>query len=98
MVCAGESMSPGQGRNNNGLEIGCVVDAASGLLTFIANGKELSTYYQVWIWVPMALCFHGAKPFFIFPIRGNTCFKIKSNLQMNMKGNKKELIMDAYFC
>uniref|UniRef100_A0A8C4LDX0 Ryanodine receptor 2 n=1 Tax=Equus asinus asinus TaxID=83772 RepID=A0A8C4LDX0_EQUAS len=47
MVCAGESMSPGQGRNNNGLEIGCVVDAASGLLTFTANGKELSTYYQV---------------------------------------------------
>ncbi|XP_053461568.1 ryanodine receptor 2 isoform X3 [Nycticebus coucang] len=47
MVCAGENMSPGQGRNNNGLEIGCVVDAASGLLTFIANGKELSTYYQV---------------------------------------------------
>ncbi|XP_074846207.1 ryanodine receptor 2 isoform X10 [Carettochelys insculpta] len=47
MVCAGESMSPGQGRNNNGLEIGCVVDAASGLLTFMANGKELSTYYQV---------------------------------------------------
>ncbi|KAL1784292.1 ryanodine receptor 2 [Sigmodon hispidus] len=48
MVCAGESMSPGQGRNNsNGLEIGCVVDAASGLLTFIANGKELSTYYQL---------------------------------------------------
>lgn len=47
MVCAGESLSPGQGRNNNGLEIGCVVDAASGLLTFTANGKELSTYYQV---------------------------------------------------
>lgn len=47
MVCAGESMSPGQGRGNNGLEIGCVVDAASGLLTFTANGKELSTYYQV---------------------------------------------------
>ncbi|EPY74323.1 hypothetical protein CB1_002126001 [Camelus ferus] len=46
MVCAGESMSPGQGRNSNGLEIGCVVDAASGLLTFTANGKELSTYYQ----------------------------------------------------
>ncbi|KAJ7407276.1 Ryanodine receptor 2 [Willisornis vidua] len=46
MVCAGESMSPGQGRNNNGLEIGCLVDAASGLLTFTANGKELGTYYQ----------------------------------------------------
>uniref|UniRef100_A0A8C3VFC8 Ryanodine receptor 2 n=1 Tax=Catharus ustulatus TaxID=91951 RepID=A0A8C3VFC8_CATUS len=47
MVCAGESLSPGQGRNNNGLEIGCLVDAASGLLTFTANGKELGTYYQV---------------------------------------------------
>lgn len=44
-------MSPGQGRNNNGLEIGCVVDAASGLLTFTANGKELSTYYQVYIYL-----------------------------------------------
>nr|XP_014340342.1 PREDICTED: ryanodine receptor 2 [Latimeria chalumnae] len=47
MVWAGESMSPGQGRNNNGLEIGCLVDTATGLLTFTANGKELSTYYQV---------------------------------------------------
>ncbi|XP_067101321.1 LOW QUALITY PROTEIN: ryanodine receptor 2 [Osmerus mordax] len=47
MVWAGESTSPGQGRNNNGLEIGCVVDSANGLLSFTANGKELSTYYQV---------------------------------------------------
>ncbi|KAG8123547.1 hypothetical protein E2320_018933 [Naja naja] len=47
MVCAGESMSPGQGRNNNGLEIGCLVDAATGILSFTTNGKELSTYYQV---------------------------------------------------
>ncbi|KAF7254755.1 Ryanodine receptor 2, partial [Varanus komodoensis] len=47
MVCAGESMSPGQGRNNNGLEIGCSVDAGTGILSFTANGKELSTYYQV---------------------------------------------------
>ncbi|XP_030196348.1 ryanodine receptor 2 isoform X3 [Gadus morhua] len=48
MVWAGECTSPGQGRsNNNGLEIGCLVDTASGLLTFTANGKELSTYYQV---------------------------------------------------
>lgn len=56
MVCAGESMSPGQGRNNNGLEIGCLVDAASGLLTFTANGKELGTYYQVrsfWWYLPV---------------------------------------------
>ncbi|XP_028331499.1 ryanodine receptor 2 isoform X4 [Gouania willdenowi] len=47
MVWAGESSSPGQGRNNNGLEIGCMVDITNGLLTFTANGKELSTYYQV---------------------------------------------------
>ncbi|KAG2467378.1 RYR2 protein, partial [Polypterus senegalus] len=47
MVWAGESTSPGQGRNNNGLEIGCLVDTASGLLTFTTNGKEISTYYQV---------------------------------------------------
>lgn len=60
MVCAGESMSPGQGRNNNGLEIGCVVDAASGLLTFTANGKELSTYYQVCGSDGTSFC--GAKP------------------------------------
>ncbi|CAG5911922.1 unnamed protein product [Menidia menidia] len=47
MVWAGESSSPGQRRNNNGLEIGCLFDTANGLLTFTANGKELSTYYQV---------------------------------------------------
>ncbi|XP_015234788.1 PREDICTED: ryanodine receptor 2 [Cyprinodon variegatus] len=47
MVWAGESSSPGQGRNNNGLEIGCLVDTTNGLLTFTANGKELSIYYQV---------------------------------------------------
>lgn len=47
MVWAGESTSPGQGRNNNGLEIGCQVDCVSGVLTFTSNGKELSTFYQV---------------------------------------------------
>ncbi|MGH0130667.1 UNVERIFIED_CONTAM: hypothetical protein FKN15_003166 [Acipenser sinensis] len=47
MVWAGESTSPGQGRSNNGLEVGCLVDTSSGLLTFTANGKEMSPYYQV---------------------------------------------------
>ncbi|KAM8837244.1 ryanodine receptor 2 isoform 8-T9 [Spinachia spinachia] len=46
MVWAGESSSPGQGRSS-GLEIGCLLDTTNGLLTFTANGKELSTYYQV---------------------------------------------------
>ncbi|MGH0129295.1 UNVERIFIED_CONTAM: hypothetical protein FKN15_004774 [Acipenser sinensis] len=47
MVWAGESTSPGQGRSNNGLEVGCLVDTSAGLLTFTANGKEMSPYYQV---------------------------------------------------
>ncbi|XP_023805329.1 ryanodine receptor 2 isoform X2 [Oryzias latipes] len=48
MVWAGESSSTGgQGRNNTGLEIGCLVDTTTGLLSFTANGKELSTYFQV---------------------------------------------------
>ncbi|KAM8876872.1 ryanodine receptor 2 isoform 3-T3 [Synchiropus picturatus] len=47
MVWAGENSTPSQGRNNNGLEIGCLVDTTNGLLTFTANGKELGTYYQV---------------------------------------------------
>ncbi|MEQ2274893.1 Ryanodine receptor 2, partial [Xenotaenia resolanae] len=47
MVWAGENSSPTQSRNNNGLEIGCLVDISNGLLTFTANGKELSMYYQV---------------------------------------------------
>jgi hypothetical protein len=74
MVSAGESMSPGQGRNNNGLEIGCVVDAASGLLTFIANGKELSTYYQVPV-RPDGLRVLGIKPF--LPTKGSASCKTK---------------------
>lgn len=47
MVWAGESCAPNEGRNNNGLEIGCLVDTTNGLLTFTANGKELTTHYQV---------------------------------------------------
>lgn len=49
MVWAGESCSPNEGRNNNGLEIGCLIDTTNGLLTFTANGKELSAHYQVFI-------------------------------------------------
>lgn len=49
MVWAGETCSPNEGRNNNGLEIGCLIDTTNGLLTFTANGKELSTHYQVMI-------------------------------------------------
>lgn len=34
-------------RSNVDLEIGCLIDLATGLLTFTVNGKELSTSYQV---------------------------------------------------
>ncbi|XP_041921605.1 ryanodine receptor 2 isoform X1 [Alosa sapidissima] len=47
MVCAAEAINPTHGRSGGGLEIGCLVDTATGLLTFTANGKELDTYHQV---------------------------------------------------
>ncbi|XP_052009298.1 ryanodine receptor 2 [Xyrauchen texanus] len=47
MVCAAEGSNLSQSRNSSGLEIGCLVDTATGVLTFTANGKELGTYHQV---------------------------------------------------
>ncbi|XP_057715469.1 ryanodine receptor 3-like isoform X4 [Corythoichthys intestinalis] len=37
----------GSSRNNVDLEIGCLSDLATGLVTFTVNGKEISTSYQV---------------------------------------------------
>uniref|UniRef100_A0A3Q3JZU9 Ryanodine receptor 3 n=1 Tax=Monopterus albus TaxID=43700 RepID=A0A3Q3JZU9_MONAL len=34
-------------RSNVDLEIGCLIDLATGLVAFMANGKEISTHYQV---------------------------------------------------
>lgn len=34
-------------RSNVDLEVGCLIDLATGLLTFTVNGKEISTSYQV---------------------------------------------------
>ncbi|KAM6912919.1 ryanodine receptor 3 [Xenentodon cancila] len=49
MVWCGEGSSTAHtsGRSNVDLEIGCLIDLATGLLTFTVNGKELSTSYQV---------------------------------------------------
>ncbi|KTG43170.1 hypothetical protein cypCar_00011044 [Cyprinus carpio] len=47
MVCAAEGSSLSHSRNSSGLEIGCLVDTTTGLLTFTTNGKELATCYQV---------------------------------------------------
>lgn len=48
MVCGADAVGPSSsGRNNSDLEIGCLIDLASGLVSFTANGKELPTTYQV---------------------------------------------------
>ncbi|XP_061600533.1 ryanodine receptor 2 isoform X1 [Cololabis saira] len=47
MVCAGEATGLSQSRRSAGLEIGCLIDTATGLLTFTSNGVEMSTLYQV---------------------------------------------------
>ncbi|XP_053365921.1 ryanodine receptor 2 [Clarias gariepinus] len=47
MVCAAEGSGLSHSRSSLGLEIGCLVDTATGFLTFIANGKEMGLFYQV---------------------------------------------------
>uniref|UniRef100_G3UG01 Ryanodine receptor 1 n=1 Tax=Loxodonta africana TaxID=9785 RepID=G3UG01_LOXAF len=49
MVWGGDFVSPGQqGRiSHTDLIIGCLVDLATGLMTFTANGKESNTFFQV---------------------------------------------------
>ncbi|KAK5854224.1 hypothetical protein PBY51_015313 [Eleginops maclovinus] len=47
MVCAGEATGLSQSRRSTGLEIGCLVDTATGLLTFTSSGVEMATFYQV---------------------------------------------------
>uniref|UniRef100_A0A4W5N343 Ryanodine receptor 3 n=1 Tax=Hucho hucho TaxID=62062 RepID=A0A4W5N343_9TELE len=49
MVWGGDVTSSGHSssRSNVDLEIGCLIDLATGLVTFTVNGKELATSYQV---------------------------------------------------
>ncbi|XP_051937189.1 ryanodine receptor 2 [Hippocampus zosterae] len=47
MVCAGEATGLSRSRRSAGLEIGCLIDTAAGLLTFTSSGVEMSTFYQV---------------------------------------------------
>ncbi|XP_061692591.1 ryanodine receptor 2 [Syngnathoides biaculeatus] len=47
MVCAGEATGLSRSRRSAGLEIGCLIDTASGLLTFTSSGVEMTTFYQV---------------------------------------------------
>ncbi|CAJ1067174.1 ryanodine receptor 2 [Xyrichtys novacula] len=47
MVCAGEATGLSRSRRSAGLEIGCLIDTATGLLTFTSSGVEMATFYQV---------------------------------------------------
>uniref|UniRef100_A0A3Q3K423 Ryanodine receptor 2b (cardiac) n=1 Tax=Monopterus albus TaxID=43700 RepID=A0A3Q3K423_MONAL len=47
MVCAGEATGLSQSRRSTGLEIGCLIDTSTGLLTFTSSGVEMATFYQV---------------------------------------------------
>uniref|UniRef100_A0A665TL55 Ryanodine receptor 3 n=1 Tax=Echeneis naucrates TaxID=173247 RepID=A0A665TL55_ECHNA len=48
MVCGADAVGPSSsGRSNSDLEIGCLIDLATGLVSFTSNGKELPTTYQV---------------------------------------------------
>ncbi|XP_062257090.1 ryanodine receptor 2 [Platichthys flesus] len=47
MLCAGEATGLSQSRRSTGLEIGCLIDTATGLLTFTSSGVEMSAFYQV---------------------------------------------------
>ncbi|XP_069017865.1 ryanodine receptor 3 isoform X1 [Embiotoca jacksoni] len=48
MVCGADAVGPSSSsRSNSDLEIGCLIDLATGLVSFTANGKELPTTYQV---------------------------------------------------
>ncbi|CAB1444212.1 unnamed protein product, partial [Pleuronectes platessa] len=46
MLCAGEATGLSQSRRSTGLEIGCLIDTATGLLTFTSSGVEMSAFYQ----------------------------------------------------
>lgn len=49
MVWGGDATSAAHAssRSNVDLEIGCLIDLATGLVMFTINGKEMSTSYQV---------------------------------------------------
>lgn len=47
MVCAGEATGLSRSRRSAGLEIGCLIDTATGRLTFTSSGMEMATFYQV---------------------------------------------------
>lgn len=49
MVCVGDiaNTSDASSHSSTDLEIGCLIDLTTGLVSFTANGKEMETFYQV---------------------------------------------------
>ncbi|XP_028295256.1 LOW QUALITY PROTEIN: ryanodine receptor 3 [Gouania willdenowi] len=48
MVCGADAVGPtSSSRSSSDLEVGCLIDLATGIMSFTANGKELPTTYQV---------------------------------------------------
>lgn len=48
MVWGGDLVNNQQTRfSQEDMVVGCLVDLATGLMTFTANGKEINTFYQV---------------------------------------------------
>ncbi|KAG7222685.1 hypothetical protein INR49_026294, partial [Caranx melampygus] len=51
MVCGADAIGPSSSnRSNSDLDIGCLIDLATGLVSFTANGKELPTSYQIYLY------------------------------------------------
>lgn len=69
MVWGGDLVSNQQTRfSQEDMVVGCLVDLATGLMTFTANGKEINTFYQVrqvthyWLCVYLYQCFLDSNP------------------------------------
>lgn len=64
MVWGGDLVSNQQTRfSQEDMVVGCLVDLATGLMTFTANGKEINTFYQVRLLLQVARVFvHQTQP------------------------------------
>lgn len=71
MVWGGDATSSGHSssRSNVDLEIGCLIDLATGLVTFTVNGKELATSYQVLHCQPHRVSLYSLSPITLYRFR-----------------------------